>query len=404
MTVYLYRHTVIIRGCLLLLVAIFSGCSFLSPGPESAREAYWESLEEAGLAKTQLGLDWQEAGHEALASAVNTLPPVHERLWIEAGEIRAVAYQFQLQAGESVIAEVQSKDWKLAYLSQSSDGQPKAKARQTSGRLFLDIYRNDRGQWIPAGSFPKSSPWQADHAGSYLFLLQPELSRQGRFDIRIEVLPALKFPVSGKGPAAIQSFFGAPRDGGRRVHHGVDIFAQRGTPVLAAVSGPVTRTGDTPRGGLHVWQRGDHGRRLYYAHLDDILVTSGDFVKAGQIIGTVGNTGNARWTPPHLHFGVYQRFSGPTDPLPLLSGNTLRSPGAMPDELTSSRWQVNASKLYLRQGPSTRDRILLPLSRGQVLVSQAAAGSWIRVNTQAGDSGYVHGDYLSPLSVANPLL
>lgn len=76
----------------------------------------------------------------------------------------------------------------------------------------------------------------------------------------------------------------------------------------------------------------------------------------------------------------------------------------MPDELTSSRWQVNASKLYLRQGPSTRDRILMPLSRGQVLVSQAAAGSWIRVNTQAGDSGYVHGDYLSPLSVANPLL
>jgi murein DD-endopeptidase MepM/ murein hydrolase activator NlpD len=124
------------------------------------------------------------------------------------------------------------------------------------------------------------------------------------------------FPIPDRSLSAVQSGFGAPRDGGARDHHGIDIFAPRGTPVIAIADGMV-RTDDTPRGGRVVWLREARlGRNLYYAHLNDWAVPSGTPVRVGDIIGYVGNTGNARTTPPHLHFGIYDR--GPTDPAPFL--------------------------------------------------------------------------------------
>jgi peptidoglycan LD-endopeptidase LytH len=109
--------------------------------------------------------------------------------------------------------------------------------------------------------------------------------------------------------------FGDPRDGGRRRHEGVDIFAKRGTPVLSASSGVVTRVGEGGLGGRVVWVW-DPARSLllYYAHLQEQLVSTGTRVRAGEPIGTVGNTGNARTTPPHLHFGIYRRGAGAIDP------------------------------------------------------------------------------------------
>jgi murein DD-endopeptidase MepM/ murein hydrolase activator NlpD len=79
--------------------------------------------------------------------------------------------------------------------------------------------------------------------------------------------------VQGHNDAAVGSFWGGNRDGGARRHEGIDIFAPRGTPAIAATAGYITRTGETPLGGRVVWlvdaARGDH---LYYAHLDKQLV------------------------------------------------------------------------------------------------------------------------------------
>jgi murein DD-endopeptidase MepM/ murein hydrolase activator NlpD len=91
----------------------------------------------------------------------------------------------------------------------------------------------------------------------------------------------------------------------------VDIFANRGTDAVAAVDAWVSRVDTTPRGGNVVWLQPVFGNmRLYYAHLDTQLVRAGEFVAAGDVLGTVGNTGNAVTTPPHLHFGVYLRRAG----------------------------------------------------------------------------------------------
>lgn len=124
----------------------------------------------------------------------------------------------------------------------------------------------------------------------------------------------LVFPISGK--SNIGSYWGDTRDGGARKHEGIDIFAAKGTPVVAVADGYVLEVAEDGIGGKTVTiQSDDYTWRSYYAHLDEQKVSTGQLVKKGQLIGTVGNTGNAKTTPSHLHFGIYES-SGAIDPLP----------------------------------------------------------------------------------------
>ena len=123
------------------------------------------------------------------------------------------------------------------------------------------------------------------------------------------------YPVAGK-KSFVGSYWGAVRDGGKRKHEGIDIFARKGTPVVAVSDGVVMEAGSSPRGGKTVWLRSSNDDfYYYYAHLHEQFVTTGQTVKKGQHLGTVGNTGNAKLTPPHLHFGIYS-FTGAINPLP----------------------------------------------------------------------------------------
>lgn len=133
-------------------------------------------------------------------------------------------------------------------------------------------------------------------------------------------------PVAGVQGADLVSTWGAPRPGGRR-HRGIDIFAEKGTPVVAATDGVVVQVGRDGLGGNVVWILGEGLQVHYYAHLDEWApgLEAGRHVKAGEAIGTVGNTGNARTTPPHLHFSLsrvsWSRFARVAyDPEPVLRG------------------------------------------------------------------------------------
>lgn len=111
-------------------------------------------------------------------------------------------------------------------------------------------------------------------------------------------------PVAGITPQQLTDTFGAARSGGRS-HKGIDIFAREGTPVLAASSGTVIKAGQGGNlGGLRVWVRDDQGLFHYYAHMNAVDVKEGQRVEAGQHLGGVGRTGNAKNTPPHLHYSV----------------------------------------------------------------------------------------------------
>ena len=136
---------------------------------------------------------------------------------------------------------------------------------------------------------------------------------------QMELPVQLVMPVEKIKPRQIQDTWGTARSGGRK-HEGIDIFAKRGTPVLSVTQGIVSRVGTNNLGGKVVWVTGPNLSRHYYAHLDDYAdqIQEGDWVEVGEVIGYVGNTGNAKNTPPHLHYGIYLNGQGAINPYPYL--------------------------------------------------------------------------------------
>jgi murein DD-endopeptidase MepM/ murein hydrolase activator NlpD len=131
---------------------------------------------------------------------------------------------------------------------------------------------------------------------------------------------ALQMPVVGVTPRDLYNSWGDPRDGGRRKHKGIDIFAPKGTAIVAVANGIVTYIGEQPKGGNCLWLSTDDGASFYYAHLDRWApgLFEGMEVRSGDLLGYVGNTGNARTTPPHLHFAVNENDEM-VNPYPILT-------------------------------------------------------------------------------------
>ena len=149
--------------------------------------------------------------------------------------------------------------------------------------------------------------------------------------VSIQRSAPIVFPLAQGGEYG--DSFGAPRDGGARRHQGIDIFAPKMTPVVAAASGTVSLL----RAGVGtdccvIRLRHDDGTSSLYLHLnndtegtDDGLgygiadgIALGTHVEAGQVIGYVGDSGNAEETPPHLHFEYHDPSGAATDPYPVL--------------------------------------------------------------------------------------
>jgi len=114
--------------------------------------------------------------------------------------------------------------------------------------------------------------------------------------------------------------FGDPRDGGTRTHEGLDIIATDGTPVASPTEAVVLQIGDGPDSGLYIRTANPGDETFVYMHLSKIAedLDEGDEVKRGEVIGFVGNTGNASGGHAHLHFEI-REDSEPTDPYPRLT-------------------------------------------------------------------------------------
>jgi murein DD-endopeptidase MepM/ murein hydrolase activator NlpD len=120
------------------------------------------------------------------------------------------------------------------------------------------------------------------------------------------------------GPTAFSDTWGARRSGGR-THEGVDMISPRNTPLVAIETGKIRRMGNGGLGGVTIWVRGDSGDDYYYAHLeawaDGLRV--GQRVDVGELIGFVGNSGNAKRTITHLHFEYHPDGGRAVNPYPL---------------------------------------------------------------------------------------
>lgn len=193
--------------------------------------------------------------------------------------------------------------------------------------------------------------------------IQPELLATASFDLSVNFGPSLSFPVDSSGNPSFISFWGASRDGGRRGHEGVDIKAKFRTPALAAATG-YARPADNRLGGKVVFLADrQNGVSLYYAHLDSQTVGSGMHVNTGDTIGLIGNTGNAKGTTPHLHFGIYTT-GGAINPLAFIEPNNSKPPEIKAAEpatktVVSSRTitattELNQQKISIRPGTPLR--------------------------------------------------
>jgi len=155
---------------------------------------------------------------------------------------------------------------------------------------------------------------------------QTTKAREREFAARASALFAplngmgMHMPVVGVRARDLDDSWHAPRDGGSRVHKGIDIFAPKGTPVVAVEDGIISYIGDQPKGGHCLWLTTENGTSFYYAHLDRWApgMYEGMEVQTGDLLGFVGNTGNAIHTPSHLHFGISQNDEM-VNPFPLLS-------------------------------------------------------------------------------------
>ena len=267
-----------------------------SPVPDTAN---------AVVQVTVSGERWLRATYAALDEPAEILMPFAQTGALGAAE--AAAYEFDASGGQTL--EI--------TLDRTST--------EAAGPVYVEVFRvvdvlgqalHERLTALRPGKSSVKTRLPSD--GTYHVLVQTGASSAAGYRLTLELGAALPFPVVGAQAASIRGLFGASRDSGRRHHAGVDIFVKRLTPVLAVAAGRAMPARDA-LGGNTVWLN-TAGTSYYYAHLDRVAVREQQQVKVGEVLGYVGNTGNAGGTPSHLHFGVYRWGREPIDPLPLLVG------------------------------------------------------------------------------------
>ncbi len=372
---------------LLLLIA---GCG----GPQSLKQAlrkqtpyerYASSLENAKLNETALGKAWLEAGEKALRDSLTVTLPFKETGYFAAETPKAASYRFEVKRGQKIVVNLETKS-------------------REEMRVFVDLFKVKPALKHVSYLDTSSTVLEYEVEDDLLHQLrvQPELLRSGQYTLTIKSQPTLAFPVPSKKNRGIDSYWGDPRDAGSRNHEGIDIFAPRGTPVVASVDGIVSRVGTNRLGGNVVWLSDTKNRQnLYYAHLDKQLVSTGQRVSVGDTLGLVGNTGNAKGTTPHLHFGIYRSGKGATDPFPYV-----HMPSQTPANITADLdklggWLRISSKLAnVRLLPSTKGAVYMSLPQHTPLQVLGATGSWYRIVLPNGVEAYVATSVVEGISKA----
>ncbi|AUD03338.1 M23 family metallopeptidase [Spirosoma pollinicola] len=342
----------------------------------SPHEQYGQSLKEAKLDRTALGVDWLSMGERALRDSLKITIPYRESGYFSASKAFAVGYRLDAQRGDRFLVRVETQG-------------------QKDTQVFIDVFalesRNRTSLIAASKADTNVLAWEPRKTQTYLIRVQPELLRTGSYTISITREPALSFPVKGRDSRQISSFFGVARDGGRRRHEGVDIFAPRGTPAVASVDGVISGVGVSKLGGnVAFLTDNDRNVRLYYAHLDRWNVSNGQRVSIGDTIGFVGNTGNARTTGPHLHFGIYGFSDGATDPLPFIRLG--RGP-ARQSLLSASRLgdsvRVATARSAVRVSPGSDGGVVRQLPKASAVTIIGGTEAWLRVELPDGLIGYI---------------
>ena len=368
------------RAFILFTAAItWSSCITQGPsgifGRKSPHDDYGDKLKNAGLSETALGRRWFAAAGQSLLKPVSVNIPYKETGYFAAAEPRAVGLTFGARRGEKLTISL-NKDPSAGFAIYVDLWEPAIDGDATP--KFL----------LAADTLLSPLTFEVEKNGNYILRLQPELLKGGDYTVTITTGPSLAFPVTPKVKSNIGSFWGVDRDAGARRHEGIDIFAPRGTALVAAAEGEVTRVNENTLGGKVVFLNPTNKPyTLYYAHLQEQLVQPGQHVKVGDTIGLVGNTGNARSTLPHLHFGIYTS-SGAVDPLPFVN-NVLKAVDKISAPLVNLNKLVRTNKqTQLFSAPSFKSKPAI-IEANILLKVEAATVDWYKVCLPGGESGFV---------------
>lgn len=186
-----------------------------------------------------------------------------------------------------------------------------------------------------------------------------------------------RFPIAG--PARYSHDWLFPRYGpGFRFHLGTDVFAATGTPIRAPVDG-IARSANGGLGGLTVKVFMPDGTYFYLAHLSGLApgFVDGMAVETGDIVGYVGDSGNARGGAPHLHIGIYPGGGAPIDPKPVLDSFIAEAEARLPDVVAAYQAaRADAPTAAPEPRPiSDEQRLLRPMLATELLHPLAAGGS-----------------------------
>ena len=365
-----------------LFCLIFAACEQEKPvlsslvTPLSARAQYERSLQISDPLIESAYTEWDSIGNLAFTQNVELSPPYRQTGFFLKGRAEVLAYEIPLKQGEQIDIQL------------SSDS--------TDMQIFMDFFQKKKGKWYPIFKNTKtrnSFHYIVPTSQTFLLRIQPEFHKTGNYELKILKNPIYTFPVAGKGNEDVWSVWGDPRGGGKRKHKGIDIFAKRGTPLLAIAKGVITDVSDHGLGGKQVWLRDEkNNNSLYYAHLKEQLVVKGQQVAVGDTIGTVGNTGNASTTPSHLHFGIYRpNKKGPIDPLPFVKtyrNRFLNNTATLKFDIINQGITYNNANF--RNKPNAKNSFIKKIANGQPIELLGAAGRWYHVRTMDGEVGFIH--------------
>lgn len=367
---------------LILLGIIISGCKeeiqkaadvIVKP---TAREVYERNFSK----NDSLLIRWKNAFESAKKDSLQITLPYSESGVFSKENLNVYSYNIQLKEGERIVVEVEK--------------------HPDSASVFVDLFQAKSDslknfKHLKSSEDKKSTISQEiETSGFYKVIVQPQMKLQISFVLKIYTEPLYAFPVSGADNKSIQSFWADPRDTGSRSHEGIDIFAERGTPVVAITDGIIDSSGERGLGGKQVWLRDNLlGKRIYYAHLDKIAVSEGEKVKIGDTIGFVGNTGNAKDLPPHLHFGIY-KAKGAVNPLSFIKKTEIQ-----PSEKLSAvvKAVTLKNRADVRKGPASVYKEFGSLKKNDTIIVLGKNQKWFHVQTPDSLKGYVNETELKPL-------
>lgn len=371
---------------ILCLAVVGSSCTKIRDlfDPPSPRERYQREFQEDELSV----ILWDNAYEKALQEQILFHLPYGEAGFFLPDHMQVYSYETELRRGEL---------FHFDLLTENPDVRVFIDFYKLSDDDFIDGNREDTetnsneiDYIIQNDPLDRYLQYRVEDPGTYKIVVQPEIAAYSGFSFSAYTLPSLRFPVAGKSNSDIQSFWGASRDGGSRSHEGIDIFAPRGTPVVAAEGGYVSSTGNRGLGGKQVWVRtGFFGSSHYYAHLDSINVSGGTQVQPGDTLGFVGNTGNAVTTSPHLHFGIYTG-RGAVDPLPFVYERESTDAPAMIPEPESLAVLVESQTANLRLQASLQGEIRGQVQQQDTLRLMGITDSWKHIQTVDGIRAYIH--------------